>query len=125
MNYKRYGRIGDSPLIGAGTYANNATCGVRCTGHGEYFMRALVAYDVSARMQYEDASCEEAVEATIHDKLHSMGGKGGLIAVNAEGEVVWDFNTKGMFRGSANQSGFMEIGMYELGTEVGMEVPKR
>lgn len=117
MNYKRYGRIGDSPLIGAGTYANNETCAVSCTGHGEYFMRTLVAYDVSARIEYEGADCEEAVQEIIYGKLKNMGGRGGLIAINDEGDVIWEFNTPGMFRGSVTESGWMEIGMYGLGTE--------
>lgn len=122
MTYKRWGRIGDSPLIGAGTYAKNETCAVSCTGHGEYFIRGMVAYDLCAKMEYEDAECEEAAEEIIHEKLPQLGGSGGLIAVDEEGNVVWQFNTQGMFRGSADQSGWMEIGMYQPGTEKSVKI---
>lgn len=98
---KMKGRIGDTPIIGAGTYANNATCAVSCTGTGEYFMRNVIAYDVSALMEYRGWSLEEAANYLIHDKLKSQGGGGGLIAVDKEGNVAMPFNTNAMFRGYA------------------------
>lgn len=99
MTNKRYGRIGDSPVIGAGTYANNATCGVSCTGHGEYFIRNVVAYDVSARMAYGGLSLATAARQIIQEKLKSISASGGLIALDKEGNIVIEFNTPGMFRG--------------------------
>ena len=117
MNFKTYGRIGDSPLIGAGTYANNETCAVSCTGHGEYFIRAMVAYDMSALVEYDGNTVEEAAYIIIHEKLPGLGGKGGLISVDDKGEMVADFNTAGMFRATINQTGWGEIGMFEPGTE--------
>ncbi|MFH1297306.1 MAG: isoaspartyl peptidase/L-asparaginase [Bacteroidota bacterium] len=96
---KMKGRIGDTPIIGAGTYANNATCAVSCTGTGEYFMRNVIAYDVSALMEYRGWSLEEAANYLIYEKLKSQGGSGGLIAVDREGNIVMPFNTNAMFRG--------------------------
>lgn len=98
---KMKGRIGDTPIIGAGTYANNATCAVSCTGTGEYFMRNVIAYDVSALMEYRDWSLEEATNYLIRDKLKSQGGGGGLIAVDKDGNIAMPFNTNAMFRGYA------------------------
>lgn len=98
MTGKRYGRIGDSPIIGAGTYANNQTCAISCTGNGEYFIRYAVAHDVSARMAYGGSNLEEAAETIINDVLKQAGGDGGLIGVDKEGNVVMTFNTDGMFR---------------------------
>lgn len=98
MTGKRYGRIGDSPVIGAGTYADNKTCAISCTGHGEYFIRYAVAHDVSARMSYGDQSFDEAAKAVIHEVLKPAGGDGGLIGVDKDGNVVMEFNTSGMFR---------------------------
>ena len=86
MTNKKWGRIGDSPIIGAGTYANNKTCAVSCTGSGEYFMRSVVAYDISALMEYKDLSLKEAVYKVIHKKLPSIGGDGGLIAIDNKGK---------------------------------------
>ena len=99
MTNKRWNRIGDSPIIGAGTYANNNTCAVSCTGHGEYFIRYAVAYDVSAMMEYKGSSLEEATNEIIHNKLKKAGGTGGLIAVDADGNIAMPFNTEGMYRG--------------------------
>ena len=113
MTNKRYGRIGDSPIIGAGTYADNKTCGVSSTGHGEYFIRGVIAYDVSAYMKYTNASLQEAVEYVIHEKLTEMGGDGGVIAMDGEGNIVMDFNTPGMFRGYINMDGDLKILMYQ------------
>ncbi|WP_109832574.1 isoaspartyl peptidase/L-asparaginase family protein [Reichenbachiella versicolor] len=99
MTNKKYGRIGDSPLIGLGTYANNETCAISCTGHGEYYMRGVVAYDVSARMEYLGETLQEATNYVIHEKLVKLGGRGGLIGIDQTGKVVLPFNTKGMYRG--------------------------
>lgn len=99
MTNKRWGRIGDSPVIGAGTYASDATAGVSCTGHGEYYIRYAVAYDVIAKMKYQGATLESAVKSIVHDELKSVGGAGGLIALDKNGNVAMEFNTSGMFRG--------------------------
>lgn len=100
MTAKRHGRIGDSPVIGAGTWADNASCAVSCTGHGEYFIRTAVAHDIAARMLYGGLSLQEAAEQVVHQELTNLGGSGGIIAVDKEGEVVLVFNTSGMFRAS-------------------------
>jgi len=102
MTNKAWGRVGDSPLIGAGTYANNKTCAVSCTGHGEYFIRGVVAYDVSCRMEYGGMSLEQATNEAIFTRLKNLGGEGGLIAVDAQGNISLPFNTEGMYRGMKN-----------------------
>lgn len=99
MTNKKYNRIGDSPIIGAGTFADNKTCGVSCTGHGEYFIRYAVAHDVSARMDYKGESVNEAAEFVVNKKLVEAEGSGGLIALDARGNVSMPFNTEGMYRG--------------------------
>ena len=101
MTNKRYNRIGDSPIIGAGTYANNATCGVSSTGHGEFFIRYAVAHDISALMEYKNYSLQEAADWVIHEKLKKAGGAGGIIALDKNGNIAMPFNTKGMYRGYA------------------------
>ena len=101
MTNKQPGRIGDSPLVGAGCYANDATVAISCTGTGEAFMRGLAAHDVSALMAYAGLSLEEAANRVVMDKLPTLGGRGGLIAVSAKGEVALPFNTEGMYRGHA------------------------
>lgn len=111
MTNKRYNRFGDVPVIGAGTYANNATCGVSCTGHGEYFIRYAVAYDISALMEYKGLSLEEATRHVIHEKLLEAGGSGGLIALDKMGNVSLEFNSPGMYRGYA-KPGEREVGIY-------------
>lgn len=98
MTNKKYNRIGDSPVIGAGTYANNKTCGVSCTGHGEYFIRYAVAHDVSAMMEYKNASVSSAADYIINDKLVKAGGSGGLVALDRNGNIAMPFNTPGMYR---------------------------
>lgn len=103
MTNKRWGRVGDSPIIGAGNYANNNTCAISCTGHGEYFIRAVVAYDISCLMEYKGLSLNEACELVVNDKLVKFGGEGGLIAVDKEGNICLPFNSEGMYRGKANQ----------------------
>ena len=112
MTNKKWGRIGDSPIIGAGTYANNKTCAISCTGSGEYFMRSVVAYDISALMEYKNLSLKEAVYNVIHKKLPSLGGDGGLIAIDNRGNIVMDFNTPGMYRASINKDGEKNIAIY-------------
>lgn len=112
MTNKRFSRIGDSPVIGAGTYANNKTCAISCTGHGEFFLRAVVAYDVSCLMEYKGLSLREACAVVIKDKLVKMGGEGGLIAVDAVGNYNFCFNSAGMYRGMLNSEGKEIVGFY-------------
>ena len=112
MTFKKYGRIGDSPVIGAGTYASNESCAVSCTGHGEYFIRNSVAYDVSARMLYLGETVEQAAEYIINEKLKSQGGAGGLIAVDKNGNISMPFNTPGMFRGFVKQGAEPRVLMF-------------
>lgn len=114
MTYKQYGRIGDSPIIGAGTYADNRTCGVSCTGHGEYFIRNAIAYQISAMMQYGGLSVQEAVDQSIYEVLTSAGAKGGVVALDAAGNAHWAFNTKGMYRGYVTRDGEIHIEMYQM-----------
>ncbi len=99
LTNKRYGRVGDSSVIGAGTYANNATCAVSCTGYGEYFLRGVVAYDVSCLMEYQGLPLAEAADRVINHKQAAMGGDGGLIAVDHRGQIALPFNSEGMYRG--------------------------
>lgn len=101
MTNKRWNRFGDAPIIGAGTFADNATCGVSCTGHGEYFIRYTVARDIAAMMEYGGKSLEEAAEYIINKKLVEKGGEGGMVALDAKGNIVMKFNSKGMYRGFA------------------------
>lgn len=105
MTNKKFGRVGDTPLIGAGTYADNSTCAVSCTGHGEYFMIGATAYDVAARMRYLNTDLNTAAYGTI-DHLTTIGGEGGLIAVDAEGNIAMPFNSEGMYRGKAVNGAF-------------------
>lgn len=107
MTNKAWGRIGDSPVIGAGTYANNKTCAVSCTGHGEYFIRGVVAYDLSCRMEYGGMSLEQAADEVINKRMKGMGGEGGLIAVDTHGNITMPFNTEGMYRGMKNDHSFL------------------
>lgn len=109
---KRPGRVGDSPVIGAGTYANNATCAVSATGDGEYFIRATVGHDVSALMEYRGMSLEEAAQ-TVLDKVAKLGGAGGLIAIDRQGNVALPFNTSGMYRGYVDPNGKFVIEIYK------------
>jgi len=98
---KQVGRVGDAPMIGAGTYASNKTCAVSTTGTGEMFIRMVAAYDVAAQMEYCGASLQEAADRVVMEKLPTIGGKGGLVAVDAQGNVALPFNTEGMYRGYA------------------------
>ena len=111
MTNKRYGRVGDSPIIGAGTYANNEV-GVSCTGWGEYFIKAIAAYDVAALMKYKQASSQEAGKEVIK-KIGEMGGDGGMIVLDKNGQASFPFNTAGMYRGSITQSGKIFIEIYQ------------
>ncbi len=109
MSNKRWNRIGDSPIIGAGTYANNATCGVSSTGHGEYFIRLAVAHDISAQMQYKNVSLQKAANDVVMHKLKKLGGDGGIIALDKEANISTVFNTSGMFRASIDKTGKKEV----------------
>jgi beta-aspartyl-peptidase (threonine type) len=113
MANKRYNRIGDSPIIGAGTYANNNTCAVSGTGHGEYFIRWTVAHDISALMEYKGLSLKEASELVVNDKLVKAGGSGGVICVDKSGNISMPFNSSGMFRGFATADGKEGIFIYK------------
>ncbi|MBL7926315.1 MAG: isoaspartyl peptidase/L-asparaginase [Bacteroidia bacterium] len=104
MTNKQYGRIGDTPIIGAGTYANNNTCAVSCTGHGEYFIRAVVAYDISCLMEYRGLTLQQACDKVVKDKLLQMGGEGGVIAIDKNGQIEMTFNSEGMYRACANDT---------------------
>lgn len=99
MTNKRWGRAGDSPIIGAGTYANNNSCAISCTGHGEFFIRAVVAYDISCLMEYKGLSLEQACREVVNHKLVEFGGEGGLIAIDNQGSICLPFNSTGMYRG--------------------------
>ena len=113
MTNKRYGRVGDAPIIGAGTYADNATCGVSSTGWGEFFIRNVVAYDIAAQMQYKNVSLADAAKETIQKKVPEMGGDGGIIAIDKDGNIIMEFNTAGMYRASVDKSGTKTIAIYK------------
>lgn len=113
MTNKKYGRIGDSPVIGSGNYANNATCAVSCTGSGEFFLRAVVAYDVSCLMEFKGLSLKEACDEVIHNRLPKIGGDGGLIAIDSKGNIAMPFNTEGMYRGFRTSHGSTSIMIYQ------------
>jgi L-asparaginase / beta-aspartyl-peptidase len=113
MTNKKYGRIGDSPLIGAGTYANNKTCAISCTGHGEPFIRSVAAYDVSCLMEYKGMSITEAMNEVVNVKLKSMDGEGGMIGVDAEGNIAMILNSAGMYRGLKNSDGDCFVKIYQ------------
>ncbi len=113
MTNKKHGRVGDTPVIGAGTYANNATCAVSCTGHGEFFIRSVVAYDVSCLIEYKGLSLKEACQKVVMDKLVKIGGEGGLIALDAKGNIELSYNSEGMYRASKVQDNSLYIGIYK------------
>jgi beta-aspartyl-peptidase (threonine type) len=117
MSNKKSGRVGDSPIIGAGTYASNKTCAVSATGHGEYFIRGVLAYDVSALMEYRNLSLEQAAHMVIHEKLEGMGARGGLIAVDTKGNFTMPFNTEGMYRGYILEDGKTVVKMFREETQ--------
>jgi beta-aspartyl-peptidase (threonine type) len=111
MTGKRWGRVGDSPIIGAGTYASNAGCAVSATGHGEFFIRTVVAHDICAQMQYAKLPLAESVKNTL-GRMKALGGNGGVIAIDAHGAIVMDFNSEGMFRGVRSSAGRRETAIY-------------
>lgn len=112
MTNKRWGRVGDSPLIGAGNYADNASCAVSATGSGEYFIRTVLSHEISSLMKYRGLSAEEAAREAVHGTLKRIGGKGGVIVVDREGNIALDFNTEGMFRGARDSKGRRDILIY-------------
>ncbi len=112
MTGKRWGRVGDSPIIGAGTYANNTSCAVSATGHGEFFIRTVVAHDICARVEYLKVPLASAVDAVLNGRMKELGGNGGVIAIDTRGEIVLDFNTEGMFRGLRTSQGRHEVAIY-------------
>ena len=112
MTNKKFGRVGDSPIIGAGTYANNSTCAISSTGHGEFFIRAVVAYDISALIEYKGFSLKEAADIVVMKKLKKMGGSGGIIGIDKNGNMAMVFNTKGMYRGCVKNDGRIVTKIY-------------
>ncbi len=113
MTNKKWGRVGDSPMVGAGVYANNKTCAVSCTGSGEFFIRGVVAYDVSCLMEHKGLSVEEASNEVIHKRILELKGDGGLIAIDAQGNIAMPFNTEGMYRAFKTSKGEEEIYIYK------------
>ena len=113
MTNKKWGRVGDSPMVGAGVYANNKTCAVSCTGSGEFFIRGVVAYDVSCLMEHKGLSLEDASNEVIHKRILEINGDGGLIAVDAQGNIAMPFNTEGMYRAFKTSKGEEEISIYK------------
>lgn len=113
MTNKRWGRIGDAPIIGSGTYANNLTCGVSSTGWGEYFIRSQVAYDISAQMEYQQKSLKEATTDVIQNKLTKLVGTGGVVALDKNGNMSFEFNTTGMYRASMDDKGDLVVKIYK------------
>jgi beta-aspartyl-peptidase (threonine type) len=112
MTAKRYGRVGDSPIIGAGTFADNASCAVSATGHGEYFIRYQVASDICKRMKYQQITLKDAADEVIHRVLAPAGGDGGVVAVDADGNVAMPFNTPGMYRASIDKDGHKVLAIF-------------
>jgi L-asparaginase / beta-aspartyl-peptidase len=112
MTNKRYGRVGDTPIIGAGTYADNATCAVSCTGHGEFFIKNVVAYDIACLMRYKGLPLAEAARIVVMDKLLPQGGEGGLIALDAQGNITLPFNSAGMYRGWLREGEAAQVAIF-------------
>ncbi|MBK7129243.1 MAG: isoaspartyl peptidase/L-asparaginase [Crocinitomicaceae bacterium] len=112
MTNKKFGRAGDSPIIGAGTYANNKTCAVSCTGHGEFFIRSVVAYDISCLMEYKGYSLKQACDEVVINKLVKIGGEGGLVAIDAKGNIELSFNSEGMYRAFVKEGENIYTGIY-------------
>lgn len=110
---KRYGRVGDTPIIGAGTYANNRTCAVAATGTGEYFIRTVAAYSVHALIEHARMSLQQAASTVVMEQIGALGGDGGLIAMDVDGNIAMVFNTEGMYRGSIDTSGQIRIQLYK------------
>ncbi|WP_418637420.1 isoaspartyl peptidase/L-asparaginase family protein [Winogradskyella sp.] len=112
MTNKKWGRVGDSPMIGAGNYANNKTCAISCTGSGEFFIRGVVAYDVACLMEHKGMSVKDASSEVIHKRILEIGGDGGLIAVDTKGNIAMPFNTEGMYRGQKSSDGVDDVSIY-------------
>ncbi len=112
MTFKKYGRVGDSPIIGAGTYADNESCAVSATGHGEFFIRNVVAYDISALMKYKGLNLVAAADYVVMQKLKAQGGSGGVICLDQKGNIAMPFNTSGMFRGYAKAGGEIKVAVW-------------
>ena len=113
MTNKKFGRVGDSPIIGAGTYANNETCAISCTGHGEFFIRSVVAHDISCLIEYKGLSLKEACDFVVMDKLVKIGGEGGLVAIDKNGNIEMPFNSEGMYRAKKSEDGALFIKIYK------------
>ena len=113
MTNKKYGRIGDSPMIGAGTYANDVTCAISCTGHGEMFIRAVASYDVSCLMEYSQLSLQQAMDRVVNNKLKQLNGEGGMIGVDGKGNHAMIFNSAGMYRAVKNSDNFSQVLIYQ------------
>lgn len=113
MTNKKYGRVGDSPLIGAGTWADDNTCAISCTGHGELFIRSVVAYDIACLMEYKGLSLNEACQKVVMEKLVAIGGEGGLVAIDKQGNIEMPFNSSGMYRAMKKADGTLEIAIYK------------
>ena len=113
MTNKKWNRIGDAPIIGAGTYANNATCAISATGWGEYFIRSVVAHDISALMEYKGLSIQEAAHTVIHDKVGGLGGDGGVVGIDSQGNVAMEMNTPGMYRAHMDAAGKLNVKIYK------------
>jgi beta-aspartyl-peptidase (threonine type) len=113
MTNKKWGRIGDSPIIGAGTYANNSTCGISSTGSGEYFIRTVAAYQVSSLLENHNYDLKKAMYKVIHEKIGRIGGDGGMIGIDKNSNISMEFNTPGMYRAYVNKYGEKNILLYE------------
>jgi beta-aspartyl-peptidase (threonine type) len=113
MTNKKYGRVGDVPIIGAGTYANNLTCGISATGTGEYFIRTVASKEVSSLIQYNGYTPEKALNEVLFNQIGPLGGEGGMILIDKYGDVYWDFNSSGMFRAYKKSDGDTKIEMFE------------
>lgn len=113
MTNKKWGRVGDSPMVGAGNYANNKTCAISCTGSGEFFIRGVVAYDVACLMEHKGMSVTDASKEVINKRILELGGDGGLVAIDAKGNIAMPFNTEGMYRASKSSNGREEISIYK------------
>jgi beta-aspartyl-peptidase (threonine type) len=111
MTAKRWGRVGDSPIIGAGTYAANDCCAVSATGHGEFFIRATVAHEIAALVRYAGKTVEQAADIVVHQQLKRLGGEGGVIAIGRDGSIAMPFNSRGMLRGSIDARGVLQLGV--------------
>jgi len=110
---KQYGRLGDSPIIAAGTYADNSTCAISCTGHGEFFIRHAVAFDISARMKYANETLAQSAKTVVHETLKKVGGRGGVIGLDAQGNIVMEFNSAAMNRGYIDKTGKLHTAIYK------------